>query len=79
MPSSTYLTLLSTVSAFVDETKAREVIGRQLVKCGATPETLTVENLKNIAHLLSGAAGLYVADKAQRAELVRKIAALAGM
>ncbi len=79
MPSSTYVSLLNTVRPFVEETKAREVIGRQLQKCNATPETITLEQLKSIAHLLSGAMGLYVADKAQRAELAGKIAALAGL
>jgi hypothetical protein len=79
MPTSTYLGLLKTVSGYVDENKAREIIGRQLAKCGATEETLAAESLKTIAHMVAGAAGLYVADSRQRMELARKIAVLAGV
>ena len=79
MASSTYAALLRTVSAYVEENKAREVISRQLLKCNATPETLNGESLKSIAHLLSGAAGLYVADRVQRTEPANKISTLAGL
>ena len=79
MATRTYLNLLETVSVYVDEAKAREVIARQLAKCGATEVTLETENLKKIAHMVAGAAGLYVADPRQRMELARKIAVLAGV
>jgi hypothetical protein len=78
MATSLYLNLLKTVSDYVNETKAREVIGRQMAKCGATPETLDVESLKKISHMVAGAAGLYVADQSHRPELTKKIALLAG-
>jgi len=78
MASSTYLSLLKAVSAYVDEAKAREVLGRQMAKCGATADTLDAENFKKIAHMVAGAAGLYVTDPARRVELARKIATLAG-
>jgi hypothetical protein len=70
--------LLNIVSDYVNETKAREVIGRQMAKCGATPETLDLEGLKKISHMVAGAAGLYVADQIRRPELAKKIALLAG-
>ena len=78
MATSLYLNLLKTVSDYVSETKAREVIGRQIAKCGATPETLDAESLKKIVHMVAGAAGLYVADAARRTDLAKKIAVLAG-
>jgi len=78
MASSVYLGLLKIVSGYVNETKAREVIGRQIAKCGATPETLDAESLKKIVHMVAGAAGLYVADPSRRTDLAKKIAALAG-
>jgi hypothetical protein len=78
MATSAYLGLLRMVSGYVDEGKAREVIARQMTKCGATPETLEGENLKKIAHMVAGAAGLYVADPRLRMELARKISGLAG-
>jgi hypothetical protein len=79
MATSTYLSLLKTVSAYVDEPKARQVIARQMAKCNATEVTLEVESLKNIAHMVAGAAGLYVADPKLRMELARKISVLAGL
>jgi len=79
MATSVYLGLLKTVSAYVNENKAREVISRQMAKCGATPETLDSEGFKKIAHMVSGAAGLYVADPARRMELARKVAVSAGV
>jgi hypothetical protein len=77
MPSNTYLNLLNLVSAYVDKAKAEEVIGRQLPKCAATPETLSVAGLKDIAQLVAGACGLYVADKGRRAELAERISRMA--
>ena len=79
MATSIYLSLLKTVSGYVDETKAREVIGRQLAKCGATEDTLEAENFKKIAHMVAGAAGLYVADPGRRRDLAKRIAVLAGV
>ncbi len=73
MPSSTYTTLLTTISAYVDKAKAEEVIGRQLPQCGATLDTLTPDGMKKIATFVAGSVSLYVADAAKRAELVDKI------
>ena len=79
MASSVYLGLLKIVSGYVNETKAREVIARQMAKSGATPETLDAEGLKKISHMVAGAAGLYVAAATRRSDLAKKIAVLAGM
>ena len=79
MASSTYVSLHRTVSAYIDSAKAHEVIARQMAKCGATETTLEAEGLKKIAHMVSGAAGLYVADPRRRMDLARDIATLAGV
>lgn len=79
MATSTYLSLHKAVGAYIDGAKAREVISRQMVKCGATEETLDPESLKKIAHMVAGAAGLYVADPKRRMDLARNIATLAGV
>jgi hypothetical protein len=79
MPNSIYNDLLSLVSIYLDKNKARDVIGRQLAKCGATPETLTIDSFKQIALFLSGASGLYVDDKIRRAKLASAIKKMAGL
>jgi hypothetical protein len=71
--------LLKTVGGYVNETEARKVIGRQMAKSGATPESLDAESLKKIAYVVAGPAGLYVAEVTRRSDLAKKIAVLAGM
>jgi len=76
MATDTYLDLLGIVSGYLADAKAREVIARQMAKCGSTPETLQPTDLKKISQMVAGAAGLYVADPNQRRDLARKVEGL---
>ena len=78
MPSPLYSKLLTAVGGFVDASKAADVIGRQLVKHGATPDNFSADHLKASTIQICGALSLYVPDKARRDEMSAKVAALGG-
>lgn len=75
MPSPTYSKLLGVVTPYVDKATAEGAIQRQLGT--ATPDTLTLADLKACGNKITIALRLYVPDTAKRAELVEKLKLLA--
>ena len=76
MGNARYENVVSLVSAYVGA-KGPGLVERQLKHCGATPDTLSAEDLKKINTFITGAAALYIPDPAKADEFSKKLAALA--
>ena len=75
--NSFYTNLVSTVSSYIGPQKAEASIGRQLLRCQATPETVTAESLRAILNQVIGATTLHLApDKVRQQELTEKLKAI---
>ena len=78
MANAVYDQLFRTVSAFIGDEKAKVSIDRQLERCRATPDNLTVNQLRDVMNFLIGATTLYLyPDKTKQQELTSKLKALA--
>ncbi len=73
MPNDVYSRLSGLLSAYVGEEKAQMTLQRQLARCSATPDSLTLEHVKTITDFLIGAMSLYIRNKETRSELTEKI------
>ena len=72
-----YTRLVTTVSAYLGNERAVAVIGRQLVRCQATSDSITAEDLRSIMANVVGATTLHLApDKAKQQELTEKLKAI---
>jgi len=77
MANNLYTNLIATVSPYIGQEKAVGAIGRQLLRCRATPETVTVEDLRGIFHFVVGATTLYLApDRVKQQALIEKLKSL---
>ena len=76
MPSRVYESLLSLAETFLGRAKAEAALASQLVRCGATPESLTATHVSKIINYICGATKIHLAgDKAKQAELDAKLRA----
>ena len=72
-----YRNLVATVSSYIGPQKAEASIGRQLLRCQATSESVTAENLRAILNHVIGATTLHLApDKVKQQELTEKLKAI---
>ena len=70
MPSKVYDSLLSLTEGFLGRAKAETALASQLVRCGATPESLTANHVSKVINYICGATKIHLAgDRAKQAEL----------
>lgn len=77
MPSPTYASLVSTVSAYIDGAKAKDIVDRQLRSVGTDADSMTKADLGKLLVALTTATKLYVSDKDRRDEMAVRIGKLA--
>ena len=77
MPNILYNRLLETACLYVPPTKASELVSRQIANAAATPDTFTLDHLKQSKIRIRTVLGLYIPDETKRKEMQEKIEALA--
>jgi hypothetical protein len=76
MASTSYTSLISLASSYMDGAKATEVLQRQMEKCSLDPNTLSAADIRGAAGRFGTALGLYVSDASKRSELIEKLKTL---
>ena len=76
MPSQVYESLLILAEEFLGRAKAESALASQLVRCGATPESLTASHVSKVINYICGATKIHLAgNKAKQDELDAKLRA----
>lgn len=74
MGNDLYYRILYIVSPYIGEDKAKTVLDRQLSRCRANADTVTVGNVQEIMKFLIAATTLHLhPDKVRQAELASKL------
>ena len=73
MATPLYTRVLMVASMYVESDKAREILERQMAKCGSTSATFGVEHLTKVHKTLIGAVQLYLTDKEECNKLASEI------
>ncbi len=63
MASPLYTRVFNVAAKYVEPGKAKEILERQMAKCGSDSGSFAVEHLKQVHKTLVGAVQLYVTDK----------------
>ncbi len=76
MPNALYKKLIATMAPYIGEDTAFGALDRQLTRCRATADTVSVDQLRGVLEYLTASATLYLhPDKGKQAELAGKIEA----